>query len=230
MKDLAIVVFSCDKNNELWDPFNILLNKYWPTHPQVYLLTETKKYDNFISINENYDISLWSKRIRKSLKRIPYKKILFICDDCFLRAQVNESMIKEFLPILKGNNVNINMELSWDNNDKFTKYPNIKKRTKKSEYEISLLCGLWQRKKLIKLLSKKNCSNWEIEKNQNNKWNNYYICSSPAIQWFNDYTYAGGAISKGQWTKDAIDFFKKEKIDINFKKKGFHDFWWYKKF
>lgn len=83
MDNLAVVIFSCDKNEELWPIFNKCLNKYWKNHPKVYLLTETMQYPYFETINYNYDINHWSTRIRHSLNDILEDNIIFICDDCF---------------------------------------------------------------------------------------------------------------------------------------------------
>ena len=89
MDDLAIVCFSCDKNDEVWPTFKILLDRYWKDHPITYLLTETHKCSFMNTINYNYPLNEWTTRIIKSLQDIEENKILFICDDCFLDNYVN---------------------------------------------------------------------------------------------------------------------------------------------
>ena len=39
---MKLVVLSCDKYEPCWKPFFTLLEKYYPHHPEVYLITETK--------------------------------------------------------------------------------------------------------------------------------------------------------------------------------------------
>ena len=56
MDDLAIVIFSCDKNEELWPIFYKCLNKYWANHPKAYLLTETIPCSLFETINYDFDV------------------------------------------------------------------------------------------------------------------------------------------------------------------------------
>ncbi|MCX8008474.1 MAG: hypothetical protein N3A54_02085 [Patescibacteria group bacterium] len=47
MKDCAILVLSCDKYSDLWDPFFDLFKRYWKDCPfPVYLGSNTKKYSD----------------------------------------------------------------------------------------------------------------------------------------------------------------------------------------
>ena len=44
-KDITIVVNSCDKFKDAWEPFFVLLDKYWTDHPRKVLLnSETIEY------------------------------------------------------------------------------------------------------------------------------------------------------------------------------------------
>ena len=38
---MVILVLSCDKNEDLWQPFHILIEKYYPNHPEIIYATET---------------------------------------------------------------------------------------------------------------------------------------------------------------------------------------------
>ena len=43
--DIALVFVSCDKYEDLWDPINQNLNKYWKGNPlKKYLISNHKKY------------------------------------------------------------------------------------------------------------------------------------------------------------------------------------------
>ena len=78
MNDLAVVCYSCDKNEEVWPIYKKCIDKYWPNHPNIYLLNETKKCDYMNTICYDYDLDHWTIRIRKSLEQIKEeeKKIL----------------------------------------------------------------------------------------------------------------------------------------------------------
>ena len=217
MNNIALVIFSADINDDLWEVDNILINKYWPSHPSIYLLTETKQYKNFKTINFNYPINIWTKRIRESLSLITEDYIIFMCDDCFLQEQVNEELLKNCLQFMQENQntANINFELSFDNKNIDCENSYLKFRPKKSTTRVSLLCGLWNKSKLISVLEK-DCNPWEIEKRQNDKGYDYYILKNKkVISWLNDGPFLCGGIYQGKYHHNTLDFLKNEGIDIN---------------
>lgn len=216
MNNLAIVIFSADINDDLWDIDNILLKRYWHFRPRTYLLTETKKYKKFKTINFNYPIEQWTKRIRESLKQIKENYIIFMCDDVFIQSKVNKKLLKEIFTFMKNNQsiANINFELSFDRNNIDCENEYLKYRRNGSITKVSLLCGLWDKEKLISLLDK-DCSPWDIEKSQNDKGYKYYqLKNQKIISWLNDGPFLCGGIYQGKWHHNTLDFLKKEKINI----------------
>ena len=222
MKNLAIVIFSCDKNEEQWSPFMRLLNKYWLKHPKVYLLTETIKCPFIETINYNYDLNHWTNRIRSSLNDIKEEYIIFISDDCFINNNVNTNKLNKCFDILKDNVASINFELSFDEHDIDSNYPGFKFKTKESSFRVSLLCGIWQKEKLIKVLEK-DANPWEIEIEQNDYGFDYYqVTDEKIISWYHDEPYCNAGIREGKWQHGIEDFFKSENIEVDYTKKGFY--------
>ena len=221
--NIAIVVYSCDKNDEVWPIYISCLDKYWENHPKVYLLNETKKYDKIPTITYNYDLELWTKRIRQSLKDISEKYIIFMCDDCFLNSNINLEKLKRCINILDNTKYsNIQFEISTDSNDKISIFPGFKEKTKYSTYVISLLCRIWKKDALIDIL-KDDSNPWMVEYNQ--KYGNHkflQVTDEKVISWFNDQIGGNGAIRYGKWQHGIEDFLKKENIEVDFSKKGFN--------
>lgn len=223
MKNFAIVIFSCDKNEEVYPICLKLLDKYYPNHPRVYVLSETKYFKGAFSITCNKPLNEWSKRIRYSLSEIPYEKVLFMCDDVFLRAPVNTEKLKEASRIIKDNVANINFENSFSDEDKDCEYAGFKFRPVGSRFRVSLLCGLWNKEKLMQVLSE-NCSPWDIEARQKDYGFDYYInTDKPIFEWLNDHIYGNGAIRNGRWQKEVVEFLKSEQIEVDYNKKGFYE-------
>ena len=223
LNDVAIVVFSCDKNEELWPIFMHCLNKHWENHPNVYLLTETLQSDEMKTINHDYDLSLWTKRIRESLMDIPENKIIFICDDCFIDLDVDVKKLKDCFNILKDNVACVQFELSFEEHDEPCEYPGFKKKTQDSMIRVSLLCGLWQKDKLIEVISE-DCDPWAIEAKQDDKGFDYYqVCDHKIISWWHDGPYENGAVRSGKWQHGVEEFLEREEITVDFSKKGFHE-------
>lgn len=226
MNDLAIVIFSCDKNEELWPIFRTLLNKYWPNHPKAYLLTETKSSSLFGTIVYNYDLQYWTLRIRECLKLIDKTKVIFICDDVFLNAPVNIKKLNKCIELLDNNPnlASINFEMFYDPKDIDTKYYGFRQKTPNSLFVLSFLCGIWNKDKLIDLLSVKVCDPWTLEDDQNYKDYDYYIVSEEKVlSWFRDGPYEMGALYRGKWNKDVVKFLEEENIKVDFDKKGFRE-------
>ena len=226
MKDFAIVCFSCDKNDEVWPTFKICLDKYWKGHPVTYLLTETLSTPIMKTINYNYSLNKWTTRIYKSLEVIKQNKILFICDDCFLDDYVNKEKLERCLEILdKNKNIAfINLELSFDKRDLNSEYIGFKKKAPNSSYRLSLLCGIWDRKKLMDILKVKECSPWELESMQNIlDYDSYQVTGQKILSWFRDGPKQCGAKYAGKWAKELPAFLEKEKIVMDLTKKGFNE-------
>ncbi len=222
MNDFAIVVFSCDKNEEVFPVCLKLLNKYYPNHPRVYVLTETSFFDGAVNITCNMPLNEWSKRIRYSLGEIPYEKVLFMCDDIFLKAPVNTEKLKEASKIIKDNVANVNFEKSFMETDVDSEYKGFKFRPPGSHIRVSLLCGLWSRKKLMEILTEV-CSPWDIEARQKDYGFDYYTNDGESIfSWLNDHPYGNGAIRNGKWQSQVKDFLEKENIEVDYNKKGFY--------
>ena len=93
MNDLAIVIFSCDKNEELWPICHHFINKYWPNHPNIYLLTESVKSPLFNTISIPYELDKWTIRIRESLKTIKEKKVINIYNNYIIKKKKKKKNI-----------------------------------------------------------------------------------------------------------------------------------------
>lgn len=217
---MVILVCSCDKNEDIWQPFYHCMEKYYKNHPKVIYSTETKANPYYETITKNYPLEKWTKRIRKTLKEIEDNEILFMIDDIFIRKQVDEERIEYARNNLKGNIAMFNFEKVFNPNDKESGLNGFKIRQKGSEYELSLMCGLWNKDKLIHILEK-DSDPWSVEYNQDTKGYDYLINSGDyIIDWGYKYMNPVG-LYKGKWARECKEFFDKEGIEIDYEKRGF---------
>ena len=217
---MVILVASCDKNDDIFYAFYHCMEKYWENHPEIIYATETIKNPYYKTINYNYPLDKWTVRMRKTLQDIDDDKILLMIDDCFIRTYVDEARIKYVEENLKDNIANFNFEKSWDANDEISSYKGFKKRMKGSSYEVSMLCGMWQKSALISILAR-DCDPWTIETEQESGPYDYYTNSSaPIIDWGYE-TWLPAGIYKGKWCKEIVPFFEKEGITVDYEKRGF---------
>lgn len=217
---MKILVASCDKNTETFKAFYHCMEKYWEKHPEVIYTTETEINPYYKTITHNIPLENWTKRIRMTLNDIDDEQILLMIDDCFIRKQVDIDRIEYLKTKLKGNIAVFSFEQSFDKNDLETDIIGFKKRKHGSVYEVTLLCGLWQKEKLYKVLEK-DCTCWQIEENQDNYGFDYYINSGNDIIDYGGRPFKPAGIFKGKWCKEIVSFFEKENIQMDYKKKGF---------
>ena len=219
---MVILVASCDKNEDIFYPFYHCMEKYWKNHPEIVYATETVKNPYYKTINYDYPLDKWTVRMRKTIENIDDDQILLMIDDCFVRTYVDEARIKYVEENLKGDIAVFNFEKSWDPNDLVTSYKGFNKRMPGSPYEVSLLCGMWQKFALLKVLSR-DCDPWTIEMSQINYGYEYLINSGDYIINWGYTTWHPAGLFKGKWMHEVIPFFEKEGIEVDYEKRGFAD-------
>ena len=67
---MKILVLSCDKNEDTFEPFRHCIEKYYLNHPEVIYATETIINPYYKTICKNYPLEKWTKRIRETLEDI----------------------------------------------------------------------------------------------------------------------------------------------------------------
>lgn len=219
---MKILVLSCDKNDDTFEAFHHCMEKYYPNHPEVIYATETIKNPYYKTICKNYSLDKWTKRIRETLKEIPDNEILLMIDDIFIRKPVDAKRIDIARANLTGNIACFNFEKVFNQNDLESHLDGWKIRQKGSEYELSLMCGLWNKQKLIDVLSE-DSDPWSVEYKQNTKGYDYYINSGDYIIDWGYKTFIFTGICKGKWCRNIIPFFEKEGIKIDYERRGFND-------
>lgn len=220
---MKIVVMSCDKNEDLFVPFHKCMEKYWKDHPEIIYITETIENPFYKTICKNYeDMEVWTKKIRESIKEIDDDKILLIVDDLFIRDYVDTERIKYVEDNLKGNIALFNFEKSYDSNDIESQYEGFKKRDKNGMVLTSLMCGMWQKDKLLTVLNI-TCQPWEIERLNIGHDFEYYINSGEWIINFGYVFQKAFSITRGKWAREIIPFFEKEGIEVDYSERGFYD-------
>lgn len=217
---MIIAVLSCSKNEETFAPFHHCMEKYYPDHPEVIYFSNGIINPYYKTIVVPTELSEWTKGFRKFIEQIDDEQILLMIDDCFIRKPVDRERIEYASKHLKGNIAMFNFELSYDPTDMPSRYDGFKKKKHGAEFEVSLMCGLWQKKKLLKVVSR-NCSPWDIELKQDGCGYDYYINSGDYIIDWGYRTFQPCGLVKGKWAREVVEFFESEGIKVDYSKKGF---------
>lgn len=231
----TILVNSCDKYEDLWFPFFTLLKKYWnPLDVRLILNTETKVYHmdglNIECIHPQNPNVPYGERMINVLSKIRTPYVIPLLDDFFLRKRVDIDMIYQIIKWMEEdkNIVYFNCDYTpvyadWENG----KYPGFRRIPYGNVYTLNMQAAVWRTEKLLKYW-KPNVSPWDWEELCNlsasrNKKEKFY-CVSAYGQGFCDYGYdlKGMGVHHGKWVyKDVIPLFEKEKIQVDFSKRGF---------
>lgn len=222
--DLGILVASCDHYSDLWEPFFILWDKYWPDCPfLIYLMSNTKVYRDiqplFASANN------WSDEFKIALDQFPHEYLLYFQDDYFLSQRVNTKEIKLLLDVIQNEHPAYLRVYPHPGNREGTNFDNnnlLQILKKGSPFITSLQVSFWNVNALKTLLVSGE-SIWDFEINSINR--THVIEKSFLSVKRQDHLKSGKrnypinyfctAIRKGKWRKDAIQFCKDEGISLS---------------
>lgn len=219
----TIVVMSCDKNEDLWQPFHYCMEKYWKDHPLIIYSTETKVNPYYDTICRNYPIERWTRRLWDTIKCVDTPYVLLMCDDLFLRDYVCGPKIEKLCDYLNCGYVGFNLEKCFDKNDTPLN-EEVMIRNINGKYKTSVMCQMFKKEPLLDMANL-DLDPWAYEKLNNGK--NYLFLVSKygnLINWgyaHNEQVWFG--IRKGKWCKECKDFFDKEGLYIDYSKRGFYE-------
>ena len=212
----VILVVSCDKYSDLWNPFFKSFFRFWPDCPfDIYLLSN-HKYANIPKVKSlliGSDIS-WSDNLYKGVKKLKEDYIFLFLEDLFLIDFVETNKVfKIFNWILKSNAnyVRIN-PFAVKADKKFNELVGIV--SKGTIYRTSTVLSVWKKDILLNLL-KTGESAWDFEiygSLRSDKYENYYST------WGKYFSFMNGVI-KGKWRRSSVKMLKSLGIEIDLNKR-----------
>lgn len=169
--DLTIIVTSCDKYSNLWNPFFELLFKNWQglreSKMDILLISNKKQYpDNRITPVMIANEKSWSDNMLQALKKVKTKYVMILLEDYFI-TKFDEKRLAEVFAFMKSYNaayVQIACEgLARGRRGKDEVSKGIATREKHEPWRTSLQACLWRVSELQFLL-KDTESPWDFEK------------------------------------------------------------------
>lgn len=236
---MKILVLSCDKYVDLFEPFHYCMEKYWSDHPEIIYSMESIINPYYRTICKNYPNNQWTKRIYETVCEFDDEYIITLCDDVFIRKPVNKDRLNYLFDSVK--NLDKFCSLTFISESRnhpnlilqpLEGYKNIGLKLRDS-WKNSVNATLWKTESLKKALTGTrgvdvdiNTFEWDVDRFYDFK---YYssINGDWPINWGREDGKAYIAISKGKWTQECIDFFKSENYYIDFNKRGIirGDYW-----
>ena len=237
----TIVVSSCDKYKDLWDPFFKILEDEWDGVENIPIVLNTEsesyKYDGldirtFCLFKPDEQVS-WTRRLRETLEKIETKYVIMLLDDFFMMGKVKSEEIQKHINWMERNNrisVFSYME-TFTPNIKDGRYDGFERRPLVGTYKFNCQAALWRKTRLISYLDHDE-SAWEWEALGN--WRSYrhpfhhfysydvnrdYVF--PYIYKAEGVNFGGLGLFRGRWYLPYVEpLFEKHGIHMDFSQRG----------
>ena len=211
---LAVLVVSCDRYSDLWNPFFTCFKRFWPDCPfNVYLLSNKKTFHRggITNITIGEDLS-WSDSLIKGVKQLEENYVLLFLDDLFLHAPVNTKNVLEIINWALKSGVNyIRLKPMLNKPDRFFN-EHIGIISKGVIYRTSTVMSVWKKEVLLDLLNEGE-SAWDFEtygSNRSSKYDDFYATWKDCFATTN-------TVIKGKWNRNAVRKFRSLGIEIDTK-------------
>lgn len=237
MNNCTIIVSSCDKYEDLWDPFFKLLTTYWGNCPfPIVLNTETKHYSNIYfdvkTINSNHHA--WGARLIDVLSQIDSDYVILLLDDYFLINNVNTVAINTCISYMELNKKIANFRFDSSMIDKSINKDELISPydgfvcLNESDWKCNFSPSLWRKKTLLKYL-RSHESIWGFEKWGSIRAKRYNevvykesIYNKPIFPFaFSKGEKFASAVVNGKWILEIVlPIFEKHGISVNYDNLG----------
>jgi len=232
MKDsgnFAVLVVSCDRYADMWEPFFRFFRMFWKDCPfKIYLTTNFKTPDisGVTVLNSGFE-SDWSSELASALRRIPEKNIILFLEDYFIREIVDEAELKSYLEYFSESGAAY-MKLGcfsskynelWPYKT-LKNFPKVGIIEKSAKYLVCLQLTLWEKSFLESILVPGE-SPWQFEINGSRrceKTRRDFLCVKESKFRFDVHgpiVYLCGAVTQGVLMRDAIRMGSKYGVKID---------------
>jgi hypothetical protein len=222
-KNIAVVILSCDKYHDLWDPFFFFFEKHWPKCPYpVYLTTNSKIYERPAVQQIRAGVwGTWSEETYAGLQQVPYDYLIYLQDDYLLVKDVNTDEIDALHRRMMTSKADYLRLFPSPGPDKeYAEDQRLGEIGRQAEYRTSLQCAIWKKETFLQLLKKEE-NQWEFETNSPARSANFLFLSvkrKPGA--IKSHTYPITyfyltAVHRGKWRWEAARFCKKEGLQLD---------------
>lgn len=238
----SILINTCDKFEDCWNPFFQLWSTYWKDcNGKIYLNTEYKDYSypgveitpiqgclkNNIPLTER---ATWSQCLRWALESMDTDIVLYMQEDYFLKDTVKNDIVEKYVQLMTDNK-DIDCIHLTDQSVKATTqrdYDNLYQVDMHHWSVVSCQASLWRKDKLLEL-TRDYESAWSFEwwgSKRANKLNHKYLIIDRNIVKLDVYEiipYIFTGVIGGRWYKPVVELFNKHNIEVDYSKRGFFE-------
>ncbi|MRX63338.1 hypothetical protein [Maribacter luteus] len=242
MSNYAILINTCDKFEECWNPFFKLFKEFWPDFAgTIYLNTEYKDFSypglHIKAVqgclrNEfpKTERATWSQCLKWALAYIEEDLVLYMQEDYFLKGRVQNEWVKNYVELMKGNSTIDCIHLTDQavENTGPSEFKNLYNVKIKQRYRLCCQAAIWK-KEVLDYYLRSHESAWEFEEfgSKRAAWEShkFYVVDPNWIKiGVNEiipYVFTG--IIGGKWKEEVVPLFESFDIKVDFSNRGFHE-------
>lgn len=162
---LSIVIASCDKYSDLWQPLFGQFFKHWPNCPYpIYLVANHQRFDHpkVTTLLAGDDLD-WSSTMSTAIAQLNHSHLLFLIDDAFLTGDVSNQEMHNLFHFVTQHQIEFlrlrpnPAPAEWFNNE-------IGILNKQAAYRVSLFATIWT-VEMLKNILRRGESAWQFEIN-----------------------------------------------------------------
>jgi len=238
----SILINTCDKFEDCWDPFFKLFSIYWPDFQgKIYLNTEYKDYSysgiNIVpikgcavnNIQKNKRVT-WSQCLKWALESIDDDIILYMQEDYFLKDSVNNHCVEYFYDQMINYQEIPCIQLTHEGIPAIDKSRYEKLFTSNPDFfsYVSCQASFWRKEVMLSLLREHETAwNFEWWGSKRAKYLGYeFLVVDPNLMdstQFQILPYIFTGVIGGKWYKQVIETFEKNEIIVDYSIRGFFE-------
>lgn len=238
----TLLINTCDRFEDCWDPFFKLFSIYWPDYSgKIYLNTEYKEYSypglditctkvcEMNRIPKNKRVT-WSQCLLWALEQVETEVILYLQEDYFFKDYVKTEVIQDLFGIfpIDPSVMCIHLTDQASRAEKKSEYENLDYVKVFQKDRVSCQAAFWRKEELRSII-KFYESGWEFEEfgsmRSSLKGARYLVVNERYVKKnsFEIIPYVFTGIVQGKWLPEVEYLFRKHDVKIDFQKRGFVD-------
>jgi len=240
MSGYAVLVNTCDRFEDCWEPFFKLFSQYWPDYKgKIYLNTEYKDFSYPgldivpLKVCAAHNVpktrrAAWSQCLIWALDMVQEQIILYMQEDYFLKDNVKGDIVEEYADLMDKELHIENIQLTdvCDPSGAASGFPHLC-HAKKGPYLVCTQAALW-RKDCLRSLLRRYESAWNFEwwgsKRAAIKECDFYVVDKQWVRQgeFEIVPYIFTGVVGGRWFPPVVELFDSHDIHIDYSRRGFH--------
>lgn len=223
MKNVTLLISTCEKYSDLWDENIRLLNINWADRLiRTVLVTDCKHEDNYnmveiFSAGDNVEMP---QRIVNCLSTVETEYVIYCQDDYFLTEKISTATIEEMIRYMQEIDLDYLRLFSYPKGGKkIDGFKNLKWLKLDRTYDVNMYPGIWKTSFLKKAFNR-NVDIWHLEVSLTG----FAISSGAKCAMVNANVFPFlDVVEKGKIHYKAVKYLKSRRIELNREKMTFFD-------